>query len=126
MNQITLKEWMPSACPGTPEYEAANKRTKKAKRFTAKENPVVKPKPMFEMTEAQMMNVRENWYALLAAIVRDWDDDLPAYNKDGSIKKDKNGETVWVHKAHDPNYPYYTSADDALAAMGVKRQYNAK
>lgn len=126
MEQITIKDWMPAACPGTPEYEAAKTAPKKAKRFNAKKNDVVKPKPMFEMTESQMMNVRENWYALLAAIVRDWDDDLPAYNKDGSIKKNKNGETVWVHKAHDPNYPYYASADDALAAMGVKRQYNAK
>lgn len=131
MEQITITEWMPAACPGTPEFEAAKaaeKKTRKPrkKRFTEKENDKVEVVKKPELTTAQLMSVRENWYALLAAIVRDWDEDLPKYNKDGSIKKDKEGNTIWEHRANHPDYPYYQSADDALAAMGVRRQYNSK
>ena len=122
MGQITIEEWMPAACPGTKEFEEAKKTKAKARinTISKREEPRINEKAV----DTGIANI-ENWYALLAAILRDWEDDLPKYNEDGSIKKNSKGEIVWEHKAHDPNYPYYASADDALAAMGVKRQYVA-
>lgn len=120
--QITVEEWMPSACPGTKEFEEAKKTKAKSKINTIAKKQ--QPRINYNATQSDIANV-ENWYALLAAILRDWEDDLPQYNKDGSIKKNAKGEIIWEHKAHDPNYPYYASADDALAAMGIKRQYTA-
>lgn len=87
--QISVEEWMPSACPGTKEYEEAKEEKTKAKKKTFTENVGPQMKPLNKISDEAMLAHRENWYALLVAIMRD-----------------------------DIN-----SADDALAAMGVKRQY---
>lgn len=86
--QITIEQWMPSACPGTNEYEEAKKALKvKKKTFTNKVAPkVITP---YKISDEVALAHRENWYALLVAIMRE-----------------------------DIN-----SADDALAEMGIKRQY---
>lgn len=104
MKQITIQEWKPELCPGTPEYIKANEPPKPEKKKRGRKKGSVNHlkknvedveeinlKPLHKLTDEQAISIREYWYALLVAIMRD-----------------------------DIN-----SADDALTEMGIKRQYNS-
>lgn len=101
--QMRFEDWMPEACPGTKEFDEAKnivnetvdesqkmpkKEVKKGRKKTIAENSEVILK---EPQKVCIKDNRENWYALLVAILR----------------------------------PDVKGADDAMAAMGIKRQYNS-
>lgn len=112
MEQLSIYDWMPEACPGTTEYDEyvknqsiVNKANKMREKLTTYNEEVIRKNSANPELYNGAVN-KENWYALLAAILSP-----KVYDEDGNVKKDAKGQEVYA----------INSADDAFHAMGLTR-----